>query len=65
MTTARNLSRRATDCVSVMDFAAIGDGVIDDTAAIQPPINTSDAQSKRQVRSLSGANHLAFVLVAL
>lgn len=35
MTNARDLANRATDSVSVKDFGAVGDGVVDDTAAIQ------------------------------
>lgn len=35
MTKARSLANRANDFVSISDFGAVGDGITDDTSAIQ------------------------------
>ena len=53
-TTARSLANRFADVVNVKDFGAVGDGVADDTAAIQAAINFCASRNGGYVNIPSG-----------
>jgi hypothetical protein len=57
-TTARSLANRFADVVNVKDFGAVGDGVTDDTDAIQAAINYASTSKKRNVKIQSDGVYL-------
>jgi len=48
-TTARTLANRFADVVNVLDFGAVGNGIADDTAAIQSAINYAQSSNIKSV----------------
>jgi hypothetical protein len=59
-TTARSVQDRFADIVNVKDFGAIGDGVTDDTSAIQAAIT---AQARKQLYFPDGTYVIASALI--
>lgn len=61
-TTSRSLANRFADAINVKDFGAKGDGVTDDTAAIQAAIN---AASGKQLVLPSGIYNISGTLILM
>jgi hypothetical protein len=55
--TARSLANRFADIINVKDFGAVGDGVADDTAAIQGALTFALTSGKRSVVFLPSGNY--------
>jgi hypothetical protein len=60
---ARTLANRFADVVNVKDFGAVGDGVADDTVAIQAAINKADALGGSEVQLSAGRYVISDTLV--
>jgi hypothetical protein len=61
-TTARTLANRFADVVNVKDFGAIGDGIADDTAAIQAAINAANSKGGALIEIPAGTYKLSSAL---
>jgi hypothetical protein len=61
-TTSRTLANRFADVVNVKDFGAVGDGVADDTAAIQAAINFAASRNGGYVSIPAGVYKISSTL---